>query len=201
MQGSDAFFFGFAIYAENIYPKQYIIDMRLFYVVSLFIIGVTSECNRDQTQTNEGTRPCCYLDTKGIPTIGVGFNLRRLDAATVLSKYGLKLANVLNDCQQSTKRACLTMTQATDIFRNQIYPEASECASQYAPRMPTSIHAALTDVAFAGCHTLNQFAKMRRALINEEWQKASDELRTSKWCADVKSGRCGLNVACIASGE
>ncbi|CAF1168525.1 unnamed protein product [Adineta steineri] len=175
--------------------------MRVLYVFSLLIIGAASECSSGQTQINEGTRTCCYYDTKGIPTIGVGFNLQRSDATSVMAKYKLKLTDVLADCQKSTKNACLTTAQATDIFNNGNYPEASSCVSRYAPGMPTSVHAALTDIAFAGCGTLNQFVKMKAALVAKQWKTASDELKSSKWCTDVKSTRCGLDVACIASGK
>jgi GH24 family phage-related lysozyme (muramidase) len=176
------------------------ITMRVLYVLSFLIIGIASECSRSRTQINEGTRLCCYYDTKGIPTIGVGFNLLRSDAAAVMAKYNLKLADVLNDCKESKQKACLTNAQATDIFNNNIYPAASQCATTYAPGMPTSVHAALTDVAFAGCGTLNQFIKMKAALDKKQWKTASDELKNSRWCTDVKSTRCGLDVACIASG-
>ncbi|CAF1475777.1 unnamed protein product [Adineta ricciae] len=175
--------------------------MHFLYLLAFVITGIASECSRSQTQTNEGTRQCCYYDTKGIPTIGVGFNLQRSDAATVLAKYRLKLADVINDCKKSTKKACLTESQATDIFNNYIYPEASNCASEYVSGMPTSVHAALTDVAFAGCGTLKQFVKMKAALGKKQWKTASEELKGSKWCADVKSTRCGLDAACIASGK
>ena len=177
------------------------ITMRLLFVLSFLIVGIASDCSRSQTQTNEGTVLCCYYDTKNIPTIGVGFNLQRSDADTVMAQYKLKLADVLNDCKQSTKKACLTSAQATEIFNNETYPEAESCASSYASGMPTAVHAALTDVAFAGCRTLNQFAKMKAALTKEDWKTASDELKSSQWCTDVKSTRCGLDVACIASGE
>ncbi len=175
--------------------------MRSLFIFCFLIIGVASQCSRSQTQINEGTRLCCYYDTKRIPTIGVGFNLQRSDAANVMAQYKLKLVDVLNDCKNSTQKACLTHTQATDIFTNNIYPEASQCASSYASGMPTSVHAALTDVAFAGCGILNQFIKMKAALVKEEWKTASNELKSSKWCIDVKSTRCGLDVACIASGK
>ncbi|CAF0973019.1 unnamed protein product [Adineta steineri] len=174
--------------------------MRVLYVFSLLIIGAASNCSPSQTIRNEKLCICCYNDTKGIPTIGVGFNLKRSDAARVMIKYKLKLNDVLKDCQKSTKNACLTTAQATDIFNNINYPEATKCVSRYAPGMPTSVHAALTDVAFAGCGTLNQFVKMKAALVQKQWKTAGDELKNSKWCTDVKSDRCGRDVACIASG-
>ncbi|CAF4579446.1 unnamed protein product, partial [Rotaria magnacalcarata] len=105
------------------------------------------------------------------------------------------------DCMSSTRKSCITDYQATDIFKNYAYPEASACAASYAPGMPTSVHAALTDVAFAGCGTLKGFVKMRAALYKNDWKSASNELKNSVWCKDVKSNRCNLNMACIASGN
>ncbi|CAF3214620.1 unnamed protein product [Rotaria sp. Silwood2] len=140
-------------------------------------------------------------DTKTIPTIGVGFNLQRSDAAMFLTQYRLKLQDALNDCKFSTRNACLTDAHAADIFNNNIYPAASACASSYAFGMPTSVHAALTDVAFAGCSTLNKFIKMKAALDMRDWKSASNELKISLWCIDVKSTRCNHDAACIASGQ
>ena len=177
-----------------------IMMMRILGLLFIFVVGVASECSSYQTQLNEGTRLCCYYDTKGIPTIGVGFNLRRSDAARVLAQYKLKLDNVLNDCYYSTRKACLTNAQATGMFNSITYPEASACASSYVSGMPTSVHAALTDVAFAGCGTLNQFLLMKGALNRRDWKSASNELKNSKWCLDVKSTRCNLDATCIASG-
>ncbi|CAF0973035.1 unnamed protein product [Adineta steineri] len=113
-----------------------------------------------------------------------------LDAKDILFSFG-----------HVCRRFYTIAPQATDIFNNGNYPEASSCASTYAPGMPTSVHAALTDIAFAGCGTLNQFVKMKAALVAKQWKTASDELKSSKWCTDVKSTRCGLDVACIASGK
>ncbi|CAF1042189.1 unnamed protein product [Rotaria magnacalcarata] len=175
--------------------------MHSLYFLVFLVVSIASECSLRQTKLNEGTRLCCYYDTKRIPTIGVGFNLQRKDAEQVLRSYGVKKENVLNDCMSSTRKSCITDYQATDIFKNYAYPEASACAASYAPGMPTSVHAALTDVAFAGCGTLKGFVKMRAALYKNDWKSASNELKNSVWCKDVKSNRCNLNMACIASGN
>ena len=173
----------------------------ILYVLCLLVAHISCQCSSAQTRTNEGTRLCCYYDTKNIPTIGIGFNLQRADATAVMVRNNLKLRDVLNDCKLATSKACLTTSQAIDIFEKNNYPEASACASSYAQGMPTSVHAALTDIAFAGCGTLNQFVKMKAALDKKDWRAASNELKKSKWCTDVRSTRCNLDVACIASGK
>jgi GH24 family phage-related lysozyme (muramidase) len=51
---------------------------------------------------NEGKRRCVYKDSLGIPTIGIGFNLKRSDARLLISRLGLKFEDVV------TGRKCLT---------------------------------------------------------------------------------------------
>lgn len=155
-------------------------------------------CGPDQTMFNEGLCTCCYYDTKNIPTIGVGFNLQRSDAAQVLLKYGLKLADVLKDCFNSTAFHCLTIPSAKRIFLDVEYPEAQNCVDNYATGLPTVVRAAVTDVAFAGCGTLNKFVKMRAALIKQDWKAAADELQNSLWCGQVGQ-RCDRDYNCIAN--
>ncbi|KAE9549013.1 hypothetical protein FO519_007771, partial [Halicephalobus sp. NKZ332] len=100
---------------------------------------------------DEGECLCCYYDSKNIPTIGVGFNLQRPDAAEVMSKYHLSLSNVLKDCTNKTTNSCLTEANAKDLFNTMIYPEFASCADDYAPGLPPVKRAAIIDVAFAGC--------------------------------------------------
>lgn len=155
-------------------------------------------CGPDQTMFNEGLCLCCYYDTMNIPTIGVGFNLKRGDAEKVLLKYGLKLSDVLKDCSQSTTYHCLTIPAAKSIFLDVEYPETQNCADNYAPGLPSVVRAAVTDVAFAGCGTLNKFVKMRAALLKQDWKAAADQLKNSLWCGQVGQ-RCDRDYNCVAN--
>ncbi|CAF4707894.1 unnamed protein product [Rotaria socialis] len=65
--------------------------------------------------------------------------------------------------------------------------------------MPTNVHTALADIAFAACGTLNQSVNMKALLKKKDGQSASNELKDSKWCRDVKSIRCNLDATCIVS--
>lgn len=162
-----------------------------------------ASCGPQQTMFNEGECLCCYYDTKKIPTIGFGFNLHRTDAEQVLSKYNLTLSNVLKDCTDQTTKYCLTDAYAKDIFNRLTYPEAGRCADRYVPSLPSVIRAAIIDVAFAGCGTLNKFVQMREALNKGDWKKAAAELKDSSWCKQVNQ-RCDSDYNCIAnynSGE
>lgn len=154
-------------------------------------------CGPQETMINEGRKLCCYYDSKKIPTIGIGFNLRRADARDVMATYNLLLPNVLKDCRKGTSKSCLTDSQAEEIFNLISYPEAAACVDRYVSGLPTSKRAAIIDVAFAGCRTLNKFKKMKAALEKQDWQKAGDELRSSAWCTQVRETRCNAAYRCI----
>lgn len=155
-------------------------------------------CNADQTIANEGECLCCYYDTKGIPTIGIGFNLQRPDASKVMSQYGLKLADVLQDCERQTSNHCLTDKDAKDIFYKITYPPSVDCAESYAPGLPPVKREAIIDMAFnMGCATLKQFRQMQTALKERDWEKAAAQAKNSRWCHQV-GRRCDRNAACIA---
>jgi GH24 family phage-related lysozyme (muramidase) len=167
----------------------------------LCITLASSACSLQQTIINEGKKLCCYYDSKKIPTIGVGFNLRNKNAIALMSKYNLVLSNVLEDCQKNTNKSCLTSSQADEIFNKISYPEAASCADRYVANLPATKRAAIIDVAFAGCGTLNEFVLMKAALQKQDWKQAGIELRTSPWCMQVKKNRCDADYNCIVEGH
>jgi len=161
-------------------------------------INSASTCGPQQTIINEDERLCCYTDTRNIPTIGIGFNLQRSDAAQVMSKYNLTLADVLKDCTDKTTKHCLTDADARDIFNSFSYPEAETCVDAYSPGLPSVKRAAVIDVAFAGCAKLNKFVNMKAALQKQDWNAAAEELKNSLWCGQVGATRCNSDYNCIA---
>ena len=171
-------------------------------VTLVFWIGlVLGSCGPQQTMLNEGKKLCCYYDSKNIPTIGIGYNLRRADASKVMSQFGLNISTVLKDCQKKTKKSCLTNEQVTQIFNTISYPEAVACVDHFVPALPTLKRAAIIDVAFAGCKTLNDFNQMRTALQKSDWRKAGEELQNSQWCKQVKKTRCNSDYNCLIGSK
>ncbi|CAG2180164.1 unnamed protein product [Oppiella nova] len=146
----------------------------------------------------EGECLCCYYDTENIPTIGIGFNLQRADAAQVMAKYNLTLSNVLKDCQDKTTTHCLTDADGKDLFDTMTYPEFEACVDRYAPGLPPVKRAAIIDVALAGCPKLKKYVNMLDALNKQNWKTAADELRNSLWCKKVGKNRCDSDYNCIA---
>ncbi len=88
---------------------------------------------------NEGWHQTAYCDSRGIPTIGVGFNLHRDDAAAKIGALGPNYAKVLNrdqalsDGQIETPLAQDLDVAATGAMRR---PSATARPSAEASRQP-----------------------------------------------------------------
>lgn len=71
-----------------------------------FLNGLLGGCTCSDIKTmiteSEGKRSCVYNDSLGIPTIGIGFNLKRDDAKALIQKLGLNYNSVVDGKQ------CLT---------------------------------------------------------------------------------------------
>ncbi len=92
---------------------------------------------------NEGYNKSMYFDSKGIPTIGIGFNLNRTDArakiAGVHANYDLIMAHKQN----------LTDGQIRTLFNSDM-ADAVSCAQRFAGNIATTPLSAIADMAFAG---------------------------------------------------
>ncbi|KAI6184915.1 hypothetical protein M3Y97_00648200 [Aphelenchoides bicaudatus] len=156
-----------------------------------------NQCGKEQTIFNEGECNCCYYDSLGIPTIGIGFNIKPDSTARTLAKYGLDRSKVLTDCVKSSSNHCLTDKAAREIFSATSYAEAETCVNSYAPNLTGSKRGAIVDMAFnLGCAKLKQFKKLQAALKSKDWKQASKEMHDSVWCQQV-GRRCIRNQNCI----
>jgi GH24 family phage-related lysozyme (muramidase) len=180
--------------------RLFVVMLKIFRFVLCATLASTT-CSPQQTIVNQGTNLCCYNDTSGTPTIGVGFDLTRDDATTVMAAYNLTVSNILNDCERNTTTYCLTDDQAKDLFYRISYPEAAVCVDTYVPNLPTMARAAVIDLAFDSCEILNTFVRMKKDLAMHDWKQAAEELRNSLWCIEVKQRRCTLDYNCILYGN
>lgn len=73
-----------------------------------------------RAQINEDRRPRLYYDDRGIPTIGIGFNLQRPDADAILHKVASSLHVVMLG-------ATLTDTQIDQLFSISFAPILGQC--------------------------------------------------------------------------
>lgn len=86
----------------------------------------------------EGIRYLRYYDTRGVPTIGVGFNLERSDARVALLRSGVAPRDIEGVL---TGKIALTTPEVENLFAYSWAPIVSEARASLAP----GIFDALTD--------------------------------------------------------
>lgn len=157
--------------------------------------SLSGTCNSySREKLNEGYFKCVYNDPLGIPTVGVGFNLKKAGARKRITDVGANYNNVLK------KKKCLNDNQIRDLFDDDM-AEAVQCASGWLSKvwskMGKTRQSAVADMAFnLGCGRLKQFKNMKAALERQDYTKAAAEMRNSRWCRQVKS-RCDRDIACM----
>ena len=137
----------------------------------------------DMLSLNEGNVPNAYKDSKGIMHIGVGFNLEDGGNKNFLKKSGININELLDGRKLTDKE--------TKTLYNHSLTQAFKDAQSYDPnfaKRPEAVKMTLVDMAFnLGLTKLNKFVDMKSALMNNDYNKAADEMVASKWFDDVKS--------------
>ena len=115
---------------------------------------------RDQLIKHEGLRLKPYLDTEGIPTIGVGHNLNE----------GISLAVAMFMLDDDISKHTHELERAHPVVK----------------RLDQVRRDVLINMAFnLGVSRLSGFRKMWRAIHDEDWERAADEMMDSKWARQV----------------
>ena len=138
---------------------------------------------------HEGIRRSKYLDSLGIPTCAVGFNLSRKDAPAKIHSVGADYNSILNGTQS------LTDEQINILLEEDI----SSCISQLnnlfsdLEQKPVYVSAVLVDLCFnLGYQKLLTFKHFIAAIQNQDYKEAVNQLKSSLWCKQVKT-RCTEN--------
>lgn len=124
--------------------------------------------SKELIKQHEGLRLKVYQDTKGIPTIGYGHNLR---------ESGKKLVEI-------------TKQQADELFEEDYKTTLVQLSREPFGSVYNSLNtvrkAVLENMMFnMGPNKLAGFAKMLEALRRNDYVKAHDEMLDSKWVTDV----------------
>jgi GH24 family phage-related lysozyme (muramidase) len=132
---------------------------------------------------HEGRRNHVYLDTLGIPSIGIGFNLRRGGARQSLEAVGANYDEVLAGTQD------LSDAQVDSLFDKDLQM-AIEAAHRQVPNFP-SLHfnarVAIVDMMFMGEAAFAGFKKMIAALEAFDYETAAREMTDSRWYVQVRN--------------
>jgi len=132
----------------------------------------------------EGYREKAYLDTKGNVTIGVGFNLERKDAKQRITSIGLDFKEVYEGRKTLTRPQVISIL-TEDIAQARLDAKKYLKTKEYQELKPEAQNI-VTDMAFnLGYTRLSKFKNLRKALINENYCAAADEMVNSKWYREV----------------
>ncbi len=148
---------------------------------------------KEMLKRNEGVRNKVYKDSLGIPTIGVGLNLRRLDSRERLAAVGAAYDDIL------VGKAILTDAQIDTLLAEDI----DDCVKDLKALLPKfdayppEARAVLVDLRFnlggkglrGFNHTLDEFRAGR-------FSAAGDRLKKSVWFLQV-GRRAKENVAIL----
>ena len=155
------------------------------------------ETIRDYIIRNEGKKNAMYKDSLGIPTIGVGFNLKRGDAPAKIAALGLSYNNVLAGTQT------LTDDQIYSLLDADINVSINQTAKRLFPdfdNIDDDRQVILIDLSFnMGYTRLSGFKNTIAAINSGDWERAADELQDSNWFRQV-GNRAIRNVETIRSG-
>lgn len=135
-----------------------------------------------RVKQHEGVKPKVYKDTKGIPTVGVGFNLNRGDSVEKLKAVGANPARIKAGQAQLTTQQIdkLLMQDLMDARKN-----AEEIISTFN-RQPAQVQGVLIEMAFnLGRKGLSEFKNFITAINSNKYDEAATEMLNSSWANQV----------------
>jgi GH24 family phage-related lysozyme (muramidase) len=136
----------------------------------------------EQLIRHEGYRERTYLDSRGIPTIGVGFNLTRHDAREKLEDVGANYDLVIS------KKQDLDRNQVLRLLSYDIETARSDARSlvRNYDSQPEEVKLIIDDMAFnLGRTRLSGFKKFISALERNDYKSAAAEMKDSRWFNQV----------------
>lgn len=135
------------------------------------------------TRHEGGFRPVVYLDTKGNPTIGIGFNLADPRAIATCKAHGL-------DYYQLKLGARMPEAAAVAIRDDKIAAArfSAQCTFPQFDALPDNVQAVVIDMIFnMGFTVFREFQATIAAINAGDFKAAAAHMQDSAWYAEVKS--------------
>lgn len=131
---------------------------------------------------NEGFRTRRYYDSRGFPTVGIGFNLARDGARAAIEAVGADFGRIKSgkdSLSQSQAIALLSVDEQAAIeTARSLFPDFDK----YDPTRQLI----LADLAYnLGKAKLANFTSFIDAVKANNWDQAAGALRKSKWFSEV----------------
>lgn len=148
--------------------------------------GFTPSQNFKQTLArHEGYQPLPYYDSRGILTVGIGFNMERPNAAKLMAAQGINMADV------AAKRRKVSRDEAWALAEADLATAVADAKSLFPnfDSVPPGVQEVLVNMSFnLGKGKLAEFKKLRAAVARGDWATASAEMLDSKWAKQVGAG-------------
>lgn len=148
----------------------------------------------NQIAQHEGIERTVYKDTKGIPTIGIGFNLESRHNKQFLKSIGIDINDLLAGKPLTDKQI--------KILYNFSLKTAWKDVNSVIPNFrshPKEVRMVLIDMMFnLGKPRFSEFKKMIKAVNNRDYDTAANEMIDSVWYRQVKSR--GVNLVQMMRG-
>ena len=142
-------------------------------------------------KSGEGFRSCMYKDTKGIPTICYGYNLRNGDARSAITREGANFDDVLSG------KKCLSESQCTDLLQKEVNVATSGKNSIFGNLGCACADAVAIDMTYnMGAGSMRSFNTFNNLMKTHQWVAAANDLAGTAYCRDVGS-RCSRNQGYI----
>lgn len=127
---------------------------------------------------HEGKKSQMYIDSRGIPTVGVGFNLKNEDSSSRLKKVGANPAKI------KAGKAKLSDSQIQTLLVEDLERAMADAHSLVAnfDKLPATIQGVLVEMAFnLGRNRLSEFKKFLSNISLGKWSDAAKEMLRSDW--------------------
>ncbi len=150
-----------------------------------------------QLTKHEGKHNKVYNDSVGIPTIGIGFNLKRADAKAKIEAVGADYAKILAGTEE------LADDQISKLFKDDIANSVAagrNIVSNFDELSDVRKRVIVDMIFNLGEAGLKKFKNMRSAVEAQNFGIAGDEMKNSKWYKQVKSRGVAL-VAMMKTGK
>lgn len=151
---------------------------------------------RDRVIDHEGKRNTVYKDSRGIPTIGVGFNLNREDSNALLTQVGANPGQIKRGQSKLNNRQIETLLNK-DLKKSK--EDAKQLVKNFTS-LPREVQGVLIEMVFnLGKFGLAKFKKFLDYINKNDWKKASIEMLDSDWSKQV--GRRSKTLSNIISSQ
>lgn len=148
---------------------------------------------KERITEREGAIPFAYLDSVGVPTACIGFNLLRPEARKRFEEIGVDFDRLKQDAYvtKANKSVLLTPVQMDKLLEQDIADTLKETLSIYPTfaTHPKEVQNVMIDLTFnMGSDRLRKFKNMNLALNQNDYQTAASCLQNSEY---IQSGQTG----------